>query len=133
MPAYVQWPALSGSRVDDAEAVALGIGGVGIAADDLVVRLSDEGEVGLGHERAVAGAVAAAGYRVDIGEPTETIGKRIRASELEKIPFTIVFGDRESEASLAVRERGGSQPGCRCRRSRSWPFARLAQARSCSA
>ena len=41
--------------------------------------------------------------------PTETIGKRIRASELEKIPFTIVFGDRESEQSLAIRERGGEQ------------------------
>ena len=51
----------------------------------------------------------AAGYRVDVGEPTETIGKRIRASELEKIPFTIVFGDRESEQSLAIRERGGEQ------------------------
>ena len=50
-----------------------------------------------------------AGYRVDVGEPTETIGKRIRASELEKIPFTIVYGDRESEESLAVRERGGGQ------------------------
>jgi threonyl-tRNA synthetase len=49
------------------------------------------------------------GYRVEVGEPTETIGKRIRASELEKIPFTIVFGDRESEQSLAIRERGGDQ------------------------
>ena len=29
-------------------------------------------------------------------EPSETIGKRIRAAELEKIPFTVVFGDRES-------------------------------------
>jgi threonyl-tRNA synthetase len=50
-----------------------------------------------------------AGYRVDVGEATETIGKRIRAAELEKIPFVIVFGDRESEESLAVRERGGAQ------------------------
>ena len=44
-----------------------------------------------------------------MGEPTETIGKRIRSAELEKIPFTIVFGDRESEQSLAIRERGGGQ------------------------
>ncbi|MDE3189594.1 MAG: threonine--tRNA ligase [Acidobacteriota bacterium] len=50
-----------------------------------------------------------AGYRVDVDEPTETIGKRIRAAELEKIPYVIVFGDRESEESLAVRERGGAQ------------------------
>jgi threonyl-tRNA synthetase len=49
------------------------------------------------------------GYRVDVGEATETIGKRIREAELEKIPFVVVFGDRESEESLAVRERGGAQ------------------------
>jgi threonyl-tRNA synthetase len=48
-------------------------------------------------------------YRVDVAEPTETIGKRIRAAELEKIPFTVVYGDRESDESLAVRERGGEQ------------------------
>jgi threonyl-tRNA synthetase len=48
-------------------------------------------------------------YRVEVDEPTETIGKRIREAELEKIPFVIVYGDRESEASLAVRERGGAQ------------------------
>ena len=39
----------------------------------------------------------------------ETIGKRIRAAELDKIPFTVVYGDRESDESLAVRERGGEQ------------------------
>jgi threonyl-tRNA synthetase len=46
---------------------------------------------------------------VDVAEPTDTIGKRIRAAELEKIPFTVVYGDRESDESLAVRERGGEQ------------------------
>ena len=50
-----------------------------------------------------------AGYRVDVGEPTETIGKRIRTAEMEKIPFVVVYGDRESEESLAVRSRGGEQ------------------------
>ena len=68
--------------------------------------------VGEGHLEAamtIVERLRAAGYRVDVGEPTETIGKRIRASELEKIPFTIVFGDRESEQSLAIRERGGEQ------------------------
>jgi len=50
-----------------------------------------------------------AGFRADVGEPTETIGKRIRAAELEKIPVAVVYGDRESDESLAVRERGGEQ------------------------
>ena len=51
----------------------------------------------------------AEGYRVDVDERDETVGKRIRDSELEKTPFTIVYGDRESDESLAVRERGGEQ------------------------
>ena len=44
-----------------------------------------------------------------MGEPTDTIGKRIRSAELEKVPFVIVYGDRESDESLAVREHGGEQ------------------------
>jgi threonyl-tRNA synthetase len=68
--------------------------------------------VGQGHlepASALVARIGEAGYRVDMGEPTETIGKRIRAAELEKIPFTVVFGDRESDESLAIRERGGEQ------------------------
>ena len=39
----------------------------------------------------------------------ETLGKRIRDAELEKIPYVVVYGDRESDEALAVRERGGEQ------------------------
>jgi threonyl-tRNA synthetase len=49
------------------------------------------------------------GLRADVDERDDTLGKRIRDAELEKIPYTIVYGDRESEDSLAVRERGGEQ------------------------
>ena len=49
------------------------------------------------------------GFRVDVDERDETLGKRIRDAELEKIPYTIVYGDRESDEALAVRERGGEQ------------------------
>jgi threonyl-tRNA synthetase len=49
------------------------------------------------------------GLRVDIDERDETVGKRIRDAELEKIPYVIVYGDKESEAALAVRQRGGEQ------------------------
>jgi threonyl-tRNA synthetase len=73
------------------------------------VRLLPVGESHLEAGTAIVEQLRAAGYRVDVGEPQETIGKRIRAAELEKIPFTIVFGDRESEAKLAIRERGGGQ------------------------
>jgi threonyl-tRNA synthetase len=50
-----------------------------------------------------------AGFRVEVDERDETVGRRIRDAEVEKIPFVIVFGDKESEESLAVRERGGEQ------------------------
>jgi len=48
-------------------------------------------------------------YRVEVDERDETVGKRIRDAEIEKIPYVIVYGDKESEASLAVRKRGGEQ------------------------
>jgi len=73
------------------------------------VRVLPVGEGHLEAASALAARIGEAGYRVDIGEPTETIGKRIRAAEVEKIPFTVVFGDRESDESLAIRERGGDQ------------------------
>jgi len=49
------------------------------------------------------------GLRVDVDERDETVGKRIRDAELEKIPYVVVYGDKESDASLAVRKRGGEQ------------------------
>ena len=61
-----------------------------------------------GAER-LRGALADAGYRVEVDERDETVGKRIRDAEVEKIPKMIVYGDRESEESLAVRDRGGGQ------------------------
>jgi threonyl-tRNA synthetase len=48
-------------------------------------------------------------HRVEVDERDETVGKRIRDAEVEKIPVTILFGEKESDESLAVRERGGEQ------------------------
>jgi threonyl-tRNA synthetase len=58
---------------------------------------------------ALAAKLRDAGYRADVDERDETVGKRIREAELEKVPYVIVYGDRESEASLAIRERHGAQ------------------------
>jgi threonyl-tRNA synthetase len=68
--------------------------------------------VGEDHRDAVQelrGRLDEKGIRVDVDERDETLGKRIREAELEKIPYTVVYGDRESDESLAVRERGGDQ------------------------
>jgi len=68
--------------------------------------------VGEGH-RDSAGALrdrlAAESYRVEVDDRDDTLGKRIRDAELEKVPFVVVYGDRESDDALAVRERGGDQ------------------------
>ncbi len=59
--------------------------------------------------RALRERLSEEGFRAEIDERDETLGKRIREGELEKVPFVIVYGDRESDASLAVREHGGGQ------------------------
>jgi threonyl-tRNA synthetase len=48
-------------------------------------------------------------YRVEVDDSDETVGKRIRNGELEKVPYVVVYGDKESDDSLAVREHGGGQ------------------------
>jgi threonyl-tRNA synthetase len=48
-------------------------------------------------------------FRVEVDDSDETVGKRIRNAEVEKVPYVVVWGDRESEAALAVREHGGEQ------------------------
>jgi threonyl-tRNA synthetase len=50
-----------------------------------------------------------ADYRVEVDERDETVGKRIRDAEVEKVPKVLVYGDRESLDSLAIRDRGGRQ------------------------
>jgi len=73
------------------------------------IRVLPVGEGHLAPATALIEKLKGEGYRVDLGEPTETIGKRIRAAELEKVPFVLVYGDRESDESLAIREHGGGQ------------------------
>ena len=66
--------------------------------------------VGESHrEAAQALAEQLAGVRVEVDESDETVGKRIRNAEVEKIPFAVVYGDKESDESLAIREHGGGQ------------------------
>jgi threonyl-tRNA synthetase len=52
-------------------------------------------------------ALELADVRVDVDERDETLGKRIRDAELQKIPYVVVWGDRETREAMAVRRRGG--------------------------
>jgi threonyl-tRNA synthetase len=68
--------------------------------------------VGEDHRDAVAALrerLEGEGFRADVDARDETLGKRIREAELQKVPYVVVYGDRESDDSLAVRERGGGQ------------------------
>jgi threonyl-tRNA synthetase len=49
------------------------------------------------------------GFRAWVDERDETLGRRIRDAELFKIPYVVVWGERESLDSLALRRRGGEQ------------------------
>ena len=53
------------------------------------------------------GALRLAGVRVEADERDETLGKRIRDAELQKVPYVVVWGDRETREAMAVRRRGG--------------------------
>jgi threonyl-tRNA synthetase len=56
---------------------------------------------------ALRAELAARQIRADLDASEETIAKRIRAAELEKIPYVIVYGDKEAEGgALALRVRG---------------------------
>jgi len=46
------------------------------------------------------------GYRVEVDDRRETLGKKIRENQLQKIPFMIVLGDRDIEnGTVGVRSR----------------------------
>src|SRR4029079_13723066 len=48
-------------------------------------------------------------YRVEVDDSDETVGKRIRNGEIDKIPYVVVWGAKESDEALAIREHGGDQ------------------------
>jgi threonyl-tRNA synthetase len=73
------------------------------------VRVVPVGEDHRSDARSLASRLREAGYRAEVDERDDTVGKRIRDAELEKVPYTIVYGDKESDESLAIRERHGVQ------------------------
>lgn len=67
-----------------------------------------------GYAAGVVEALRAAGLRADSDDRSESVGKRIRDGQLQKVPYLLVVGDREEEAkAVSVRARGeetGSVP-----------------------
>jgi threonyl-tRNA synthetase len=73
------------------------------------VRILPVGEAHRTDAESLADRLRAAGFRAAVDERSETVGKRIRDAELEKIPYVVVWGDRESLEAVSVRRRGGEQ------------------------
>jgi threonyl-tRNA synthetase len=62
------------------------------------------------HCEALAARAQAAGLRTFVDDTKETVGKKIRAAQLMKAPYTVVVGDRDVEAgTYTVRDREGTE------------------------
>jgi threonyl-tRNA synthetase len=67
------------------------------------------------YAESVATRLRAAGLRVEVDRRSESVNRRIRDTELRKVPYMLVVGDREEEAgqaALRAHRRGdeGSAP-----------------------
>ena len=64
------------------------------------------------YARGVAEQLAAAGIRAEVDDSSERMNKKIREAQLQKIPYMLVVGDKESEAgAVAVRTRDNEDRG----------------------
>jgi threonyl-tRNA synthetase len=67
-----------------------------------------------GYAREVVLALDAAGLRAEVDERQEKVNYKIREAQLQKIPYMLVVGDRESaEKAVAVRSRAKGDLGPR--------------------
>jgi len=68
----------------------------------------------LDYARSTRDRLKSAGFRVELDERQEKIGFKIREAQLQKIPYMLVVGDRESaEGTVSVRTRAGGDQGSR--------------------
>ncbi len=60
----------------------------------------------------VQARLAASGLRVDVDDRSERMNAKIRAAQMQKVPYMLVVGDREAaDQTVAVRLRSGENPG----------------------
>ncbi|MDE2782495.1 MAG: threonine--tRNA ligase [Gemmatimonadota bacterium] len=73
------------------------------------VRILPVSEQWTGSAAELAGALGAAGLRAELDD-RDTLGYRIRAAEMQKIPYMGIVGQREAEAgTVSVRMRGAGR------------------------
>lgn len=60
----------------------------------------------MNYARSVADALSASNVRVEIEEGNDTLGYKIRKAQMEKVPYTLVVGDKEMNGhTVSVRSR----------------------------
>ena len=70
------------------------------------------GERQLDYAKAVQKQLNDNNIRTELRDENETLGKKIRATEMQKVPYLLIIGDREIEAkSVGVRARGKGDLG----------------------
>ncbi len=68
----------------------------------------------LAYAASVRDRLTSEGLRVELDERQEKIGYKIREAQLQKIPYMLVVGDRESaDGTVSVRTRAGGDQGAR--------------------
>ncbi|MBO5682632.1 MAG: threonine--tRNA ligase [Clostridia bacterium] len=76
------------------------------------VRFLPIGDDQVEYARKIADECSAKGMRVTVDERNEKIGYKIRAAQLEKIPYMLVIGEKEmNEGTVAVRGRKSGDLG----------------------
>jgi threonyl-tRNA synthetase len=66
--------------------------------------------------RGLADELTADGIRAEVAAPEESISKRVRSAEVDRIPYVLVLGDKEAaEGQVSVRTRGSKESATRSR------------------
>ena len=65
-----------------------------------------------GYAAEITAKMEACGIRVRLDDRNETMGKRIREAQIEKIPYMLIVGGKEQETnSVSIRNRKGEDLG----------------------
>ncbi len=76
------------------------------------VKVLPIGDEHIDYGYAIKRGLESAGIRVEVDDRNETIGKKIRNAQLEKLPYMLVIGDNEmNENTVAVRSRREGDKG----------------------
>jgi len=72
------------------------------------IRILPIGDEHIAYAKAVQNKLSSVGLRVELDDSSNTIGYKIRNTQLQKVPYMLVIGAKEmEEGTVAVRNRAG--------------------------